>query len=127
MEDVLLPWSFFFANFVYVTDQHQSGNVCAAGRRYWLLSGFSVVAGGTRHADPGEGAAEAHQRCVCAFSEQLRLSPRRLSAEADPIQSPTMAGGLFGGHVDYFWEIGGYDEEWGYWGTGEAAEPMRTY
>jgi hypothetical protein len=29
-----------------------------------------------------------------------------------------MAGGLFGGHVDYFWEIGGYDEEWGYWGTG---------
>eukprot|EP00043_Microstomoeca_roanoka_P006139 m.60529 g.60529 ORF g.60529 m.60529 type:complete len:702 (+) comp13290_c0_seq2:77-2182(+) len=48
------------------------------------------------------------------LQEQERL---RRSAETDSIRSPTMAGGLFGGHTDYFWEIGGYDEEWGYWGT----------
>ncbi|EGD79787.1 hypothetical protein PTSG_10772 [Salpingoeca rosetta] len=42
---------------------------------------------------------------------------KRRAAETDAIRSPTMAGGLFGGHTDFFWEIGGYDEEWGFWGT----------
>eukprot|EP00049_Salpingoeca_infusionum_P023159 m.10664 g.10664 ORF g.10664 m.10664 type:complete len:687 (+) comp5601_c1_seq1:278-2338(+) len=42
---------------------------------------------------------------------------KRRNHDYEAIRSPTMAGGLFGGHVDYFWELGGYDEEWGYWGT----------
>eukprot|EP00045_Choanoeca_perplexa_P010796 m.111844 g.111844 ORF g.111844 m.111844 type:complete len:699 (-) comp15399_c0_seq1:176-2272(-) len=47
---------------------------------------------------------------------QKQEEQRRLT-ETEPIRSPAMAGGLFGGWVDYFWELGGYDEEWGYWGT----------
>ncbi|EDQ87587.1 uncharacterized protein MONBRDRAFT_37866, partial [Monosiga brevicollis MX1] len=42
---------------------------------------------------------------------------QRRAHDTDSIRSPTMAGGLFGGWTGYFWELGGYDEEWGYWGT----------
>eukprot|EP00730_Choanoeca_flexa_P005018 TRINITY_DN11865_c1_g3_i2.p1 TRINITY_DN11865_c1_g3~~TRINITY_DN11865_c1_g3_i2.p1 ORF type:complete len:587 (+),score=131.96 TRINITY_DN11865_c1_g3_i2:92-1852(+) len=47
---------------------------------------------------------------------QEQEKDRRIT-ETEAIRSPTMAGGLFGGWTDYFWELGGYDEEWGYWGT----------
>eukprot|EP00045_Choanoeca_perplexa_P013448 m.152584 g.152584 ORF g.152584 m.152584 type:complete len:684 (+) comp16362_c1_seq1:110-2161(+) len=39
----------------------------------------------------------------------------------DPIRSPTMAGGLFGIHREYFYEIGSYDEGMDGWG-GENLE-----
>lgn len=43
--------------------------------------------------------------------EKLRKS------EADPVPSPTHAGGLFAARRDYFFELGGYDPDWGFWGA----------
>ena len=37
--------------------------------------------------------------------------------ETDYTPSPAMAGGLFAGNREYFWEIGGYDRQFGFWGT----------
>jgi len=46
---------------------------------------------------------------------------RRRKSDADPIRSPTMAGGLFAISRSYFYEIGSYDTEMSYWG-GENVE-----
>lgn len=43
--------------------------------------------------------------------EKLRKTP------ADPVGSPTHAGGLFSVRRAYFLELGGYDPEWGFWGA----------
>ncbi|EDQ85941.1 uncharacterized protein MONBRDRAFT_38577 [Monosiga brevicollis MX1] len=43
--------------------------------------------------------------------QALRNSP------IDAVRSPTMAGGLFTANRDYFLELGGYDDQFGFWGT----------
>lgn len=35
----------------------------------------------------------------------------------DPVPSPTHAGGLFTANKEYFFHIGGYDRDFGFWGT----------
>ena len=46
---------------------------------------------------------------------------QRRKTEADPIRSPTMAGGLFAMDRKYFFESGSYDDQLTYWG-GENVE-----
>jgi polypeptide N-acetylgalactosaminyltransferase len=53
--------------------------------------------------------------------EKLRKS------EADPVPSPTHAGGLFAARKDYFFEIGAYDPEWGFWGAENVEFSFRIW
>ncbi|XP_028517979.1 polypeptide N-acetylgalactosaminyltransferase 6 [Exaiptasia diaphana] len=46
---------------------------------------------------------------------------QRRKSDADPIRSPTMAGGLFAIDKSYFYELGAYDTAMSYWG-GENVE-----
>lgn len=41
----------------------------------------------------------------------------RTQRPTDPQTSPAMAGGLFSIDREYFFELGGYDEDFGFWGT----------
>ncbi len=50
------------------------------------------------------------------IANQERFEKLRKS-QADPVPSPTHAGGLFSVRKAYFLELGGYDPEWGFWGA----------
>jgi len=41
----------------------------------------------------------------------------RRTSPIDYIRSPAMAGGLFTFNREYFWKLGGYDEDFSFWGT----------
>ena len=45
----------------------------------------------------------------------------KLRTAHEPYPSPTMAGGLLAANREYWWEIGGYDDEMEVWG-GENLE-----
>ena len=45
----------------------------------------------------------------------------KLKTGYEPYPSPTMAGGLLAANREYWWEIGGYDDEMEVWG-GENLE-----
>lgn len=45
------------------------------------------------------------------------LDEARRSSRIDYIRSPAMAGGLFAFNREYFWELGGYDADFKFWGT----------
>eukprot|EP01054_Gregarina_sp_Poly1_P009715 Gregarina_sp_Poly_1__9714@NODE_617_length_7122_cov_220_571368_g473_i0_p1_GENE_NODE_617_length_7122_cov_220_571368_g473_i0NODE_617_length_7122_cov_220_571368_g473_i0_p1_ORF_typecomplete_len773_score111_90Glycos_transf_2/PF00535_26/2_1e23Glyco_tranf_2_3/PF13641_6/2_5e22Glyco_transf_7C/PF02709_14/6_8e15Glyco_tranf_2_2/PF10111_9/1e11Ricin_B_lectin/PF00652_22/1_1e11Glyco_transf_21/PF13506_6/2_5e05CDtoxinA/PF03498_14/63CDtoxinA/PF03498_14/1_8_NODE_617_length_7122_cov_220_571368_g473_i044046722 len=57
--------------------------------------------------------------------EQASLTPALNNT--DPISSASMAGGLFAVRLDWFWEIGGYDEEFAMWGSENVEMGFRVW
>eukprot|EP01053_Blabericola_migrator_P004468 Blabericola_migrator_1__4467@NODE_238_length_10988_cov_97_569087_g202_i0_p1_GENE_NODE_238_length_10988_cov_97_569087_g202_i0NODE_238_length_10988_cov_97_569087_g202_i0_p1_ORF_typecomplete_len777_score153_22Glycos_transf_2/PF00535_26/1_9e23Glyco_tranf_2_3/PF13641_6/7_7e22Ricin_B_lectin/PF00652_22/2_9e16Glyco_transf_7C/PF02709_14/1_4e14Glyco_tranf_2_2/PF10111_9/8_7e11Glyco_transf_21/PF13506_6/3_3e05GlcNAc/PF11397_8/0_03CDtoxinA/PF03498_14/1_7e02CDtoxinA/PF03498_14/0_04_NODE_238_length_10988_cov_97 len=47
--------------------------------------------------------------------------------KTDPIPSASMAGGLFAVRLDWFWEIGGYDELFAMWGSENVEMGFRVW
>lgn len=47
--------------------------------------------------------------------------------ETDPVVSPSMAGGLFAVRRDWFWEVGGFDDEFEMWGAENVEFPIRVW
>lgn len=45
----------------------------------------------------------------------------------DAIPSASMAGGLFAVNRDWFWEVGGYDEQFSMWGAENVEMPFRVW
>lgn len=57
--------------------------------------------------------------------EQASLTGKVTSAQA--VASPTLAGGLFAVNREFFWHIGGYDEEFVAWGAENVELSFRTW
>lgn len=57
--------------------------------------------------------------------EQASLTGKVTSTA--PIPSPSMAGGLLAVDRNYFWEIGGYDEDFTAWGAENVEMPLRVW
>ncbi|KAH8742145.1 UDP-N-acetyl-D-galactosamine [Cryptosporidium ryanae] len=57
--------------------------------------------------------------------EQATLTGKINSTE--PIASPVMAGGLFAVRRDFFWKLGGYDQEFRHWGAENVEFSLRIW
>mmetsp|Transcript_1426 Transcript_1426/g.1639 ORF Transcript_1426/g.1639 Transcript_1426/m.1639 type:complete len:349 (-) Transcript_1426:125-1171(-) len=67
--------------------------------------------------------------CFLSFKwvMQERASLTGSISKPDAIASPSMAGGLFAVRLDWFWELGGYDEEFAMWGAENVEMGFRVW
>lgn len=67
--------------------------------------------------------------CRISFKWVMQELSQGVIIPDDPasISSPSMAGGLFAVRADWFWELGGYDEEFSMWGAENVEMGFRTW
>lgn len=113
--------------------RHRESRVNSLSTNTWHCHGYSRASQLHRHwvrwilistSDHGD-----LYRCHLSFRwvvvEQAELTGK--VSKPDPIPSPSMAGGLFTVDRQFFWDIGGYDEEFVAWGAENVEMALRTW
>lgn len=83
-----------------------------------------IIKSETLDYEPNEGIG-----CRVGFKWSMQETSESImyTTSSAPIQSPSMAGGIFAVKRHWFWELGGYDEEFSMWGAENVEMGFRTW